>query len=181
VRGKSGKRRTRFDAVLAQDGNALVSIDARLPPKLLVEGVELGIVKEFGKIVTAQMEVSCGGHRLDLKIVNDARQVWWIETKSVTLVVDGIALFPDAPTLRGQEHLKLLAQLAQEGENAAIVFIIQRGDAKQFAPNESADPKFAQILRWVINLGVKVFAYKCQVTLDSLQISERIPVRLNLG
>ncbi|MCX7778587.1 MAG: DNA/RNA nuclease SfsA, partial [Armatimonadetes bacterium] len=107
-------------------------VDARLPPKLLLEGIELGIVSEFGKTVISQTEVRCGSHRIDLKLVNDASQVWWAETKSVTLVVNGIALFPDAPTLRGREHLKLLAELVRKGENAAVVFIIQRDDAKSF-------------------------------------------------
>lgn len=179
VRLKSEKRRTDFDAVLAQDGRTLVSVDARLPPKLLLEGVELGIVSELGKIVALKKEVPINSRRLDLKLVNDASQVWWVETKSVTLVIDGIAMFPDAPTLRGQEHLKLLAELARKGENASVVFVVQRNDAKLFAPNELADQKFAQILREVANLGVKVFAYKCQITLNSLKISERIPVRFN--
>lgn len=179
VKRKSEKRRTKFDTLLAQDGSTLVSIDARLPPKLLLEGIELGIVSEFGRIVTAQTEVRYNSHRLDLKLVNDLSQVWWVETKSVTLVVDSVALFPDAPTLRGREHLKLLSELAKKGENAAVVFVVQRDDAKFFAPNASADPEFAHTLREVANSGVKIFAYKCQVTFDSLQISECIPVRLN--
>jgi sugar fermentation stimulation protein A len=44
-------RRTEFDAVLAKDGNALVSVDARLPPKLLLEGIKAGIVRQFGEVV----------------------------------------------------------------------------------------------------------------------------------
>ncbi|MCX7969834.1 MAG: DNA/RNA nuclease SfsA, partial [Armatimonadetes bacterium] len=115
VRRKSENRRTEFDALLARDGGALVSVDARLPPRLLLEGIELGIVKEFGEIVASQTEVRYGNHRIDLKLINDESQVWWVETKSVTLVVDGVALFPDAPTLRGREHLKLLAELARRG------------------------------------------------------------------
>ncbi|MFN3422784.1 MAG: DNA/RNA nuclease SfsA [Armatimonadota bacterium] len=178
VRRQGKNRRTEFDAILAQDGNALVSVDARLPPKLLLEGIDAGTVSEFGKIIAVQTEVRYGNHRIDLKIVNDAFQVWWVETKSVTLVVNGVALFPDAPTSRGREHLKLLTQFAGRGENAAVVFVIQRNDAKCFAPNESADPEFAQFLWEAVNSGVEVFAYKCQVTSRELRISERIPVCL---
>lgn len=179
LRRESGNRRTEFDAVLALDGDTLVSVDARLPTKLLLEGIELGIVRDFGKIISFQTEVRFSNHRLDLKLVDDQSQIWWVETKSVTLVVDGIALFPDAPTLRGREHLKLLANLVQEGERAAIVFVVQRNDAKCFAPNKNADLEFCEILREVINSGVKVFAYKCHVTFKSLQISQQIPFQLN--
>ncbi len=180
VRRQSANRRTKFDAVLAQDDEVLVSVDARLPPKLLLEGIELGVVGDFGKVVVSQREVRCGDRRLDLKLVNDASQVWWVETKSVTLVVDSVALFPDAPTLRGKEHLRLLGELALKGERAAVVFVVQREDAKSFAPNKHDDPEFARVLQEVANLGVKVFAYKCQVKFDSLKISERIPVQFNL-
>lgn len=172
-------RRTDFDAVLAKDGNALVSVDARLPPKLLLEGIETGIVRQFGKIVGARAEVPLGDHRLDLQLFNSLSQVRWVETKSVTLVSDGVALFPDAPTVRGREHLRLLGELVQKGELAAIVFVVQRGDAEVFAPNESADPDFARILREVAYAGVRVLAYKCAVTFTHLQISQQIPVRLD--
>jgi len=174
----SPNRRTKFDAILAKDGNALVSVDARLPPKLLLEGIEAGIVSQFGEIVVAKSEVPFGSHRLDLQLVTSSH-VWWVETKSVTLVSDGVALFPDAPTVRGQEHLRLLGELAQKGELAAVVFVVQREDAEVFAPNESADPEFARILREVAYAGVHVIAYKCAVTFTHLQISQQIPVRLD--
>ena len=175
----SPNRRTKFDAILAKDGNALVSVDARLPPKLLLEGIEAGIVRQFGEIVSARAEVPFGDHRLDLQLVNSSSQIWWVETKSVTLVSNGVALFPDAPTVRGQEHLRLLGNLAQKGELAAVVFVVQREDAKIFAPNKSADPDFAWILREVARAGVRVLAYKCAVTFTHLQISQQIPVRLD--
>jgi sugar fermentation stimulation protein A len=95
-------RRTEFDAILAKDGNALVSVDARLPPKLLLEGIKAGIVRQFGEVVGVRAEIPFGNHRLDLQLRNSSLQVWWVETKSVTLVSDGVALFPDAPTIRGQ-------------------------------------------------------------------------------
>ncbi len=178
ARKLSPGRRTEFDAILAKDGNALVSVDARLPPKLLLEGIETGIVRQFGKIVVAKSEVPFGNHRLDLQLVTSSSQVWWVETKSVTLVSDGVALFPDAPTVRGREHLRLLGELAQKGELAAVVFVVQREDAEVFAPNESADPEFARILREVASAGVRVFAYRCKVTFTHLQISQQIPVWL---
>jgi len=176
ARRKSPSRRTEFDAVLAQDGDTLVSIDARLPPKLLIEGIESGVVGEFGRIVGFQTEVRFGNHRLDLRLVNDLGQTWWVEAKSVTLVSEGVALFPDAPTLRGREHLRLLAELAGKGEKAAVVFVVQRDDAKRFAPNEFADPEFSRVLLEASSSGVKVLAYKCQVSRERLKITQPIPV-----
>lgn len=184
-------RRTRYDVVLSQDGKTLVSVDARLPPKLLLEGVAAGKVRAFGEILTAHAEVPCNDHRLDLKItcrpspnhpfsVSPFSPVWWVETKSVTLVVNSVALFPDAPTTRGQKHLRLLTELRQRGEFAAVVFIVQRPDANCFAPNALADPMFARALQGAARAGVRVLAYGCDVTFGGVSITRRLPMRFSL-
>ena len=38
----------------------------------------------------------------------------FVEVKGVTLIVDGEARFPDAPTERGAKHLKELIKLKKE-------------------------------------------------------------------
>ena len=38
----------------------------------------------------------------------------YVEVKSVTLIKDGIAQFPDAPTERGRKHLEELISLKKE-------------------------------------------------------------------
>ncbi len=184
-------RRTQYDVVLGEDGQTLVSVDARLPPKLLLEGIAAGKVRAFGKMLTARTEVPCYDHRLDLQLtcrssphrrftVSPFHSVWWVETKSVTLVVNGTALFPDAPTVRGHKHLRLLTGLRQRGELAAVVFIVQRPDAKCFVPNACADPDFARSLQDAERAGVRVLAYGCTVTFDGVSIIHPLPVRFSL-
>jgi sugar fermentation stimulation protein A len=58
------------------------------------------------------------------------------------------------------------------------VFVAQREDAQCFAPFESIDPDFAQTLRQVEAQGVAVHAYYCQVSLEGVEISAEIPIRL---
>ena len=66
-----------------------------------------------------------------------------VEVKSVTLVVDGVGLFPDSPTERGVKHLQTLMRAVAGGYRAAVVFIVQRPDASAFAANDPADPPLA--------------------------------------
>ena len=101
----------------------------------------------------------------------------YIETKSVTLVVDGVGLFPDAPTTRGAKHMRSLRQAVREGHRAAVVFVIQRGDVEAFATHDAADPDFAQVFREALSSGVEAFAYKCEVTEDSIQLSSPLPIQ----
>ena len=60
----------------------------------------------------------------------------------MTLVVDGVGLFPDAPTTRGAKHMRSLQQAVREGHKAAVVFVIQRSDVEAFATHDAADPDF---------------------------------------
>ena len=62
---------------------------------------------------------------------------------------DGLSLFPDAPTTRGRRHLLALAHARREGIRAAVVFVVQRGDAAPFHPHDVADPAFGETLRQV--------------------------------
>ncbi len=96
----------------------------------------------------------------------------------MTLVVDGVGLFPDAPTTRGAKHMRSLAQAVESGHRAAVVFVVQRDDCDSFAPHDSADPEFGIALRESIKAGVEAFAYKCLVTEKKITLTSNLPIRL---
>ncbi|MCD6290124.1 MAG: DNA/RNA nuclease SfsA, partial [Anaerolineae bacterium] len=91
----ASNRKTMYDLCLVEHAGVLVSIDARLPPRLLAEVWEAGRLEELSGYDVLEREVQVGGSRLDLRLRRD-ETVCWIEAKSVTLVRDGLALFPDA-------------------------------------------------------------------------------------
>ena len=124
-----GEPRAEYDG--ADPGRVLVSADARLPPALLSEAFHEGRLPPFAEYDTARREVVYGDSRLDL-LLSGPHGACFIEVKSVTLVEDGVALFPDAPTERGRRHLGALVRedAVDEGYRAAAVFVIQREDAR---------------------------------------------------
>jgi len=170
-------RKTSDDLLLAKVGGVLVSADARLPNKLLKESIEAGALSEFRDYSLMSVEATLGESRIDLRLHGPHGQCY-IEAKSVTLVKDGIALFPDAPTSRGRRHLVSLSEAVERGHRAAVAFVLQRPDAQAFSPNECADPEFARTLREVSRRGVEVYAYRCNVSRDEVLITGRIPVLL---
>lgn len=167
-------RKTPFDLKLVQLPEAMVSIDARLPNPLFAEAVAAGRLPEF-VCDDIRSEVRYGDSRLDFRLTGPAG-VCWVETKSVTLVENGVARFPDAPTARGSRHLRELLDIVAQGQRAAMVFIVQRADATSFAPAASVDPFFAQTLAEAAGAGVEVRAYACRVTLDEIVLERVIPV-----
>ncbi len=169
-------RKTHFDLQLVEMESGLVAVDARLPNKLFAEAVKSGRLPDFAYPAIVP-EVRTGHSRLDFRL-EGPQGVCWVETKSVTLVREGEARFPDAPTGRGTRHLETLITLRREGYPGAIVFVIQRLDAKCFAPNRATDPLFADTLARAMAAGVEVMALRCRVSLDEIAIQENVPVAL---
>ncbi|MCB9420544.1 MAG: DNA/RNA nuclease SfsA [Ardenticatenaceae bacterium] len=175
VPAQTEKRKTAYNIKLVEAGRVLVSVDARMPNPIFAEAVRAGQLPDFA-YETIEPEVRFNESRLDFRL-SGVNGVCWVETKSVTLVEAGTALFPDVPTERGSRHLRELMRLREErGVETAVVFIIQRPDAERLAPHETADPVFAVTLREAAHAGVTVRAYTCQVTRQSITVDREVPV-----
>lgn len=100
----------------------------------------------------------------------------WVEVKSCSLVVDRLALFPDAVTERGRRHLTELAALVSAGEQAAVVFIVQRPDADAISAHRVTDPALADALNAARAAGVLLTAATCCLTTEAILLDRTIPV-----
>ena len=170
-------RKTAFDLALVELGPLLCSIDSQLPPLLFQEAYHRGLLPEFSDFDRLQREQTFEDSRIDI-LVSGRSGLCYIETKSVTLVRNGVGLFPDAPTDRGRKHLRALCNAIKIGYSASVIFIIQRPDCNAFSPNDTADPKFGQALRDSLTSGVTAHAYNCHVNLDGVQLDTEIPILL---
>ncbi|MDH7490539.1 MAG: DNA/RNA nuclease SfsA [Anaerolineae bacterium] len=168
-------RRTAFDLALVRCAAGWVSLDARLPPRLFAEWLQRGGGGPLAGWLPVQWEVSVGHSRVDL-LLGRGDDRCWVETKSVTLVREGVALFPDAPTERGRRHLETLAALVESGQRAAVAFVVQRGDATRFRPNDETDPAFGAALRDAIRRGVTVVCCTCTVGEGGVEVVGEIPL-----
>ena len=168
-------RKTAYDLTLVEHEGVLVSVDSRLPNALYWNALQQE--QQMSKQpLRVEREVKHNHSRLDFCLVSP-EGTCWIEVKSVTLVRDGLALFPDAPTARGRKHLLALAGLIREGQSARVVFIVQRSDAHRLAPNAETDPAFAQALYQAQRAGVDVRAHLCRVSVDEISLAAEIPVQ----
>lgn len=171
-------RRTRYDMLLVEHAGTLVSVDARLPNPLVHEALLAGRLPPFAAYPIIHREVRRGESRLDFLLEGEDRRCW-VETKSVTLVEDGLALFPDAPTVRGRRHLAALRETLADGDRAVVLFVVQRADAVAFAPHPTADPAFAAALREAQAAGVEVYACGCRVSHVGIWLDKLLPCSLS--
>ncbi len=169
-------RKTKFDLALVDLGQALASADARMPNGLIAEGVANGHLDQFAGHSEIRREVTFGDSRLDLMLEGPLGRCY-IEAKSVTLVENGVGLFPDSPTIRGAKHLRTLETVLEAGHRAAVIFVVQRPDATAFATNDPADPALAEAFQSAVAAGVEAYAYNCKVTERLLRLDRSLPIR----
>lgn len=173
-----GDRKTNFDVRLVETKEKnLVSLYSTYPNLLLSESWNLPLVKKIFGPVSVLPEKQLGKSRIDFLLQNGKQRIW-VEVKSVTLVENGVALFPDAPTARGRRHLEELIQAKKSGDRAVVLFVAQRSDAKVVMPNVRTDPAFARTLARALKAGVEMYAFRCRIDRRGIVLDRAIPIRL---
>lgn len=172
-RSGNPNRKTAYDLIAVEKGDLLVNMDAQAPNRVFAEWIA-GRLPE-GAVL--RREYTYGDSRLDF-CVESPRGFCLIEVKGVTLEEGGAARFPDAPTERGVKHIRELQKAAEAGLGAVLFFVVQMEGMKSVAPNDDTHPAFGRALREAAAHGVRVCAWDCAVTPDSLVIRREVPVLL---
>jgi sugar fermentation stimulation protein A len=168
-------RKTAYDLLAVRYAGRWVGVDARIPPPVVVQAWRDGLLPGFAAYDNVKREVVFGGSRLDLRF-DGPGGVAYVEAKSVNLVEDGVALFPDAPTLRGARHLLELREAVRQGHRGAVCFVVQRDDVRVLRPFRAADPAFADALAAVVRDGVEAYAIACVTDIDGTRPVGLVPV-----
>ncbi len=167
-------RKTKFDLITVLKGQRLINMDSQAPNAAAREWLLSG---GLGEISQLKGEYTQGESRFDFSFMRDGRRCF-LEVKGVTLEMDGICAFPDAPTERGAKHLRGLAELARQGFGAYVLFVIQMADVAYLRPHDERDPAFGKALREAAAAGVQILAMDCAVTEDGITIRKPVEVRL---
>ena len=170
----SPSRKTRYDLITVRKGERLINMDSQAPNAAAKEWLLAG---GLGKIENLKAEAKHGDSRFDFSFTKDGRPCF-LEVKGVTLENDGVCAFPDAPTQRGAKHLRELTKLAQEGYGAYVLFVIQMEGVKYLHPNDLTDKPFGEALREAKNAGVEIMAYDCKITVNTMDILNKVEVKL---
>lgn len=173
-------RKTKYDLIAVEkqrEGKPplLINLDSQIPNAAAAEWLETGSL--FSANAVFRREVTHGSSRFDFSIMDGNIQSF-LEVKGVTLEQDGIALFPDAPTLRGVKHLQELTACQQAEIPAYLLLVIQMKEIRAFRPNDAMHPQFGEALRRAAAAGVTLLARDCIVTPDSITIDAPVPIQL---
>jgi sugar fermentation stimulation protein A len=176
--GAGAERKTGYTLAMARYGAGYVSLEAAKANDLFFEALAERKIYEFRNFKVKGREKRLGMSRIDFLLEGKDGSEIYAEVKSVSLVIDRLALFPDSPTIRGRKHVEELIRECKKGRRSAVVFVVQREDADCFSPNDAEDPEFGKSLRKAFGEGIKILAYRCRIDLFDNSISDPIPVLL---
>ena len=178
--GDSPARKTQYDLIGVEKptprGLLPVNMDAQAPNRVFGEWAAAGGLGFLPSLL--RPETRFGDSRFDFYWEDGPERRGFWEIKGVTLEEDGVARFPDAPTLRGVKHLEELIRAREAGYETGVCFVVQMPGMRWVEPNDATHPQFGQALRRAAEAGVQVLALECRVEPDRLEIAGEVPVKL---
>ena len=172
----SPNRSTLYDLVAVKKGERIVNIDSQAPNRAVEEWLKSGGL--FPDVELVRPETKYGNSRFDFYVEAKGEKIF-IEVKGVTLETDGVVRFPDAPSERAVKHVGELIAARREGYRAFVLFVVQMEEVLYFTPNRDTHPEFAEALRRAAEAGVKILAYDCKVSHESIEIRRPVKVVLD--
>ncbi len=167
-------RKTKYSLHFVENKGVLVSLFSQQANAIVYDAIVDGKIKELFGYDYHQREKTVDNSRIDIYLANRDDdfliEPCYVEVKGVTLIVDGEARFPDAPTERGAKHLKELIKLKKDGNRCVVFFLIQHPIGKFFRPNWENDPVFSQTLNEAYEEGVEILVYRCDNQLDGIEL-----------
>jgi sugar fermentation stimulation protein A len=178
----TANRKTKYDVIAVFSEGIWVLINSGFHSDLAQEIIETGMISEFEGLKVKKREYTYGNSRLDF-LLSDQESCLLLEVKGCTLVEDGHAKFPDAPTERGKRHVEELIKAKKEGLKSAVLFLIFCEDAKCFSANFKMDPDFSNALRESQKVGVNiiVYSFKNNYRKGILEMNPLKRVKINLN
>lgn len=162
------------------NGVECVGVNTAHPNRIVGAALAAGAIPDLAGYANIRREVKYGaGSRVDFLLEAPDRPSCYLEVKNVHLMrMPGLTEFPDSVTARGARHMRELAAMAGGGHRAVILFLIQIGSAKRFAPAADIDPAYAIALRTAKEVGVEVLAYTTRISPAGIDLGARLPATI---
>ena len=148
-------RKTKWDVIAVKINKEIILINSAFHRYIAENILKDEKISPLGKVLSVKSEVKYKKSRLDFYVETKKEKIY-IETKGCTLVENGIAKFPGAPSSRAIKHLNDLMELKEKGFRA-VVFILIFRKSSYFQPENKIDPLFAETFYNVMEKGVEVY------------------------
>ena len=149
-------RKTKYNMIGVYFKDYWVLLNSSFHNKLVEELITERKIKSLKDYDIYKPEYTYGNSRLDFLLKDKDDNPLFLEVKGCTLVIDSVAMFPDAPTIRGTKHLNELINIKKENKDSAVIILVLQNSAKTFMPNYNTDENFSKTLKEAYNMGVTI-------------------------
>ena len=174
---KNPARKTAWDLLAVDHGGSWVCLAAAWANDFMREWLSKGRIAGFYDWKQIEWEKKIGNSRFDFAVTLQSGERWLLEVKSVNYVIDGHALFPDAPTTRGRRHVEELLALREEGWNVGVFFVTMGQPVVDVGFNAENDPEFARVMQRAIAEGADVRAFSAEILPPDVYFRGERPIR----
>lgn len=144
-----------------------------------LENQRIPELSDYTKILPEQ-KYGTENSRIDFLLKTEPLADCFVEVKSTTLLTEqGVGMFPDAKTERGQKHLRELTQMVEQGKQAAIFFAVLHTGIMHFEVAKQIDPQYALLYQTATAKGVKTLCYKMEMIFEAgkpvgMELNEKV-------
>ncbi len=175
-RSADSTRRTAYTVVAVEREGQPIFVHTQTSNEVARRLVEQHRIPGLEDAEVLKSEVTVGHSRFDFLLQRSGEPVL-MEVKSVTLFGNGMAMFPDAPTLRGRRHIEELARLGSRAYRPVVLFLAHSRRVDRFLPDYHTDLDFAQtLLRLRSRLDVVAAAISWRPALGLPRRVDRLPI-----
>ena len=153
---KKTGRKTKYDVIAVKYLDNWVLLNSSFHNKIVSELIDDKTIDELSNFHVYKPEYSYGNSRLDFLLKDNDENKMFLEVKGCTLVVNDLAMFPDAPTTRGKKHLTELIRIKKEGLCSSVIILVLQNSAKYFSPNYKTDIDFSETFEEACANGLTV-------------------------
>ena len=157
-------------------GDFWIGVNTSVPNRMVELAFRAGALPQTSGYADIKRECRWGQSRIDALCTGPDVPPLWIECKNVTMVEDGVAMFPDAASERARKHLGELMELVAQGQRAALFCLVQRPDAHCFGPADVIDPAFATLFWQAVAAGVEVWPFVADVSMEGVRLGRQLPL-----
>ena len=176
------KRRYRHTLEAVEANGVWVGANTQNPNRVAL-ALAKARVAPFPAAGDIRPEVKYGkAERIDLLITAEDGRRTFVEIKNVHMVErPGEASFPDCVTARGAKHLGALSDVVAAGEDALMVFLIQRSDCDVFRLARHIDVAYGAAFDRALAAGVRFAAVRCRIDPTGIHADGVIPIMDGAG
>lgn len=171
-------RKMPYTLEFTHNGDSWIGVNTANANKIVGNWLKSGLIRELSAFTSITPEKKIGDSRIDFYLQDNNKNDCYLEVKSVTLKLNGVAQFPDSVSERGQKHLKELMEIRRNGSRAVIFFLVQREDVQSMIPAHSIDKKYGELLKEAHAAGVEIFVYQCRMDLSGISFGGPLPFKL---